>query len=324
MHARITLGLPVILVVFLTGQGAPVAQQPAGAGQGRGGGGRGGAARTAAEQDYVPPVRSPLNKATDAARPVTDAMLRNPDPGDWLMYRRTYDGQSFSPLDKINKSNVKDLELVWSWGIEKGTSPNVDDWTSPIVHDGVMYLAMPGGVVHALDAAKGDFLWQYRHQMTKGFSAGATGGLRGGVVLYDDKAFIFPADGKIVAINVKDGTKAFESGHFDPETGNSPSSGTGLAAGGKIISGVDCELGARCFVGAIDAKTGARAWRFYTTARPGEPGGDTWDGLPPERRGGRQRQSLDHRHLRPGSQPDLLGRVASEALASQEPRRKRR
>ena len=51
-----------------------------------------------------------------------------------------------------------------------------------------------------------------------------------GVVLYDDKAFIFPADGKIDAINVKDGTKAFDSGHFDPETGNSPSSGTGLAA----------------------------------------------------------------------------------------------
>ena len=123
--------------------------------------------------NYVPPVRSPLNKATAAIRPVTDAMLRNPDPGDWLMFRRTYDGQSYSPLDKINKNNVKDLELVWSWGIEKGTSPNVDDWTGPIVHDGVMYLAMPGGVVHALDAATGDFLWQYRHQMAKGFSAGS-------------------------------------------------------------------------------------------------------------------------------------------------------
>ena len=291
MRVRATLfSLSVIVILALTSQGVPVAQQDtpgqAPAGRGGGGGRGGGAARTQAEKDYVPPVRSPLNKPTLTVRPVTDAMLRNPDAGDWLMFRRTYDAQSFSPLDKINKNNVKDLELVWSWGIEKGTSPNVDDWTGPIVHDGVMFLAMPGGVVHALDAATGDFLWQYRHQMAKGVSAGATGGLRGGLVLYDDKAFIFPADGKIDAINVKDGKKAFEASHYDAGDGHTPASGTGLAAEGKIISGVDCAEGVRCFVGAIDAKTGARVWRFYTTANPGEPGGDTWQGLPPEKRGG--------------------------------------
>jgi alcohol dehydrogenase (cytochrome c) len=291
------LSVSVTAMLAVTSQGVPVAQQPAAGqqpdqgaggagGRGSGGGRGGGAARTQAQRDYVPPPRSPLNKTTVNVRPVTDAMLRNPDPGDWLMYRRTYDGQSFSPLDRINRNNVKDLELVWSWGIEKGASPNVDDWTAPIVHDGVMFIAMPGGVVHAVDAATGDFLWQYRHQMARGFSPGATGGLRGGLVLYDDKAFIFPADGKIDAINVKDGTKAFEASLFDATEGNSPSSGTGLAADGKIIAGVDCETGARCFVGAIDARTGARAWRFYTTAHPGEPGGDTWEGLPPDKRGG--------------------------------------
>lgn len=278
MQVRVVLSSLVVVLAVVATADSPVAQQGAGRGGGRG--------RTAAERDYVPPVRSPLNKATAPIRPVTDAMLRNPDPGDWLMYRRTYDGQSYSPLDRINKNNVKDLELVWSWGIEKGASPNVDDWTAPIVHDGVMYLAMPGGVVHALDAASGDFLWQYRHQMAKGFSPGATGGLRGGLVLYDDKAFIFPADGKIDAINLKDGSKAFEASLFDADSGNGPSSGVGIAAEGKIIAGVDCETGKRCFVGALDARTGERAWRFYTTANPGEPGGDTWEGLPPEKRGG--------------------------------------
>ena len=73
---------------------------------------------------------------------------------------------------------------------------------------------------------------------------------------------------------------------YDAGDGHSPASGTGLAAEGKIISGVDCAEGVRCFVGAIDAKTGARVWRFYTTANPGEPGGETWEGLPPEKRGG--------------------------------------
>jgi PQQ-dependent dehydrogenase (methanol/ethanol family) len=290
MRVRATaFSLSVIAILALTSQGVPVAQQdqPAQTPAGRGGGGGrgGGAARTAAESDYKAPVRSPVNKTSVNVRPVTDAMLRTPDASDWLMFRRTYDAQSYSPLDKINKNNVKDLELVWSWGIEKGTSPNVDDWTGPIVHDGVMFLAMPGGIVHALDAATGDFLWQYRHQMAKGVSPGATGGLRGGLVLYGDKAFIFPADGKIDAINLKDGTKAFEASHYDPGDGHSPASGTGIAAAGKIISGVDCAEGQRCFVGAIDAQTGKRVWRMYTTANPGEPGGETWEGLPPEKRG---------------------------------------
>src|SRR6476620_5292547 len=128
MRVRATvLFLSVIVILALTSQGVPVAQQDtpgqdtpgqAPAGRGGGGGRGGGAARSQAERDYVAPVRSPQNKPTVTVRPVTDAMLRNPDPGDWLMFRRTYDAQSYSQLDKINKNNVKDLELVWSWGIE--------------------------------------------------------------------------------------------------------------------------------------------------------------------------------------------------------------
>src|SRR4051794_374014 len=117
MRVKVTLSLLVILAVMLASRGAPVAQQPAAgqpaagqpagqpaagspaAGDGQDGAGRGGrgrgAGRSEAERDYVPPVRSPLNKATATIRPVTDAMLRNPDPGDWLMFRRTYDGQSY-------------------------------------------------------------------------------------------------------------------------------------------------------------------------------------------------------------------------------------
>jgi len=49
-----------------------------------------------------------------AAAPVTDAMLRDPDPADWLMYSRTYDAQRYSPLSQINKSNVGSLALAWS------------------------------------------------------------------------------------------------------------------------------------------------------------------------------------------------------------------
>ena len=92
--------------------------------------------------------------------PVTDAVLQNPDPADWLSWRRTLDGWGYSPLDQIDRSNAAQLRLVWSWGLEPGVSQ-----TTPIVHDGIMYLANPGNVVQALDAATGDFIWEYRREM---------------------------------------------------------------------------------------------------------------------------------------------------------------
>jgi len=52
--------------------------------------------------------------------PVTDAMMRTPKPEDWLMYRGNYQGWGYSPLDQINKGNVKNLQLVWSRAMEPG------------------------------------------------------------------------------------------------------------------------------------------------------------------------------------------------------------
>src|SRR5215470_2592562 len=77
-------------------------------------------------------------QGTDAIRnitPVTDEMLRNPPASDWLMWRRTYDAWGYSPLDQINKNNVKDLEVAWFWFKDTATTE-----TTPIVHDGVLYL----------------------------------------------------------------------------------------------------------------------------------------------------------------------------------------
>lgn len=85
--------------------------------------------------------------------PVTDAMLQDPAPADWLSWRRAPDGWGYSPLEQIDRSNVDELRLAWSWGFEPGVSQ-----TTQIVHDGVMYVANPGNVVQALDARTGDFI----------------------------------------------------------------------------------------------------------------------------------------------------------------------
>src|SRR6266849_1994625 len=96
-------------------------------------------------------------------RPVTEAMLRNPAPGDWLNWRRTDNAWGYSPLDQINRANVQQLQLAWSWSIDDTGAQEA----TPLVYDGVMYLPHPRGVIQALDAATGDLIWEYRPGVTQ-------------------------------------------------------------------------------------------------------------------------------------------------------------
>src|SRR5262245_9284337 len=96
-------------------------------------------------------------------KPVTEAMLLNPPPDDWLMYSRTYDAQRYSPLNQINKQNVGRLTQVWKKDLQHGAIEMI-----PIVHDGVMYVEVPARdekgpktAVQALDATNGNLIWEY-------------------------------------------------------------------------------------------------------------------------------------------------------------------
>src|SRR5882672_9673239 len=95
-------------------------------------------------------------------KPVTNAMLLNPDPGDWLHFRRTLDEQGYSPLNQINRQNVHQLQLAWSWTLHPGTSEH-----TPQVHDGIMFVSNPNGGVQALNAANGDLLWDFHIPFSK-------------------------------------------------------------------------------------------------------------------------------------------------------------
>src|ERR1700755_828721 len=105
-------------------------------------------------------AQAPAQKTVTNFVPVTDAMLRAPKPEDWLLFRGNYQGWGYSPLDKINKTNVKSLQLVWSRVMEPGSNE-----ITPLVYNGVMYLGNPGDVIQAIDAASGDLLWEYRHPL---------------------------------------------------------------------------------------------------------------------------------------------------------------
>ena len=207
--------------------------------------------------------------------PVTDAMLENPADGDWLSWRRTLDGWGYSPLDEIDTGNVGRLQLAWSWGLEPGISQ-----TTPIVHDGVMFIANPGHVVQALDAATGDFIWEYRYEMDERRRQGAQ--LRS-LAIYGDLILLNTFDAYIVGIDVRTGAERWKTNAAPPgQEGYGFSSG-GVVAEGVIVSGLrGCERFREdtCYIVGLDARTGDVLWRTSTIARPGERGGDTWGDLP--------------------------------------------
>jgi alcohol dehydrogenase (cytochrome c) len=220
-------------------------------------------------------------------RPVTDEMLRDPDPADWPMIRRTYDAQSYSPLSQINRENVADLRLAWVWGIEPGV-PAAYDQIGVVVQDGVLYLLNPGDVVQALEAATGELIWEFRHRIPQGLEGRSR--TRGGVMLYDDKVIFYTADSRIVALDARDGRLVWQTPSASVEGGHSYFySSTGIVVQGRVISGtIGCErfLEGSCFVSAHDAATGELLWQTNTVPNPGEPGGDTWADLPAEFRAG--------------------------------------
>ena len=215
-----------------------------------------------------------------AARPpVTDAMLRDPDPDDWLIYRRTYDGWGHSPLDQITRENVGELQLAWVWAMGDGRNQ-----PTPLVHDGVLYLANPGNVVQALDAATGTLLWEYRRPLPEALRGANSRNL----AIYDDKLFLGTRDAFIAALDSRTGALVWETRMADHRDGYSNTSGP-LVARGRVVNGINgCSrfMPDSCFITAHDAATGEELWRRLTIAAPGEPGGDSWGDLPLALRGG--------------------------------------
>ncbi len=89
--------------------------------------------------------------------PVSDAEILDPPPSDWLMFRGNLANWGYSPLDKVDRDNVNRLEFAWSFTMEDGPIE-----TTPLVRNGVLFLPNPGDVIHALDAATGDLIWECR------------------------------------------------------------------------------------------------------------------------------------------------------------------
>jgi PQQ-dependent dehydrogenase (methanol/ethanol family) len=214
-------------------------------------------------------------------KPVTQDMLINPPAADWLQISRTYDEQRYSPLHQINKRNVAQLRMIFSRGLPPGTQES-----TPIVHDGVMYMIEPGANLLAIDATTGDEIWEYKRDYPKEVTTlvrGASLSRSKALAIFEDMIYFTAPDGYIVAVDAKTGKLRWETKAFDLETKTEHSGGL-IVADGKVISNRTCVTRAGCFIAAHDAHTGKELWKFYNTAAAGEAGSDTWGGIDTEQR----------------------------------------
>ena len=221
--------------------------------------------------------------------PVTPARLENPEPGNWMLYRRTYDGQGYSPLEQINTSNVKNLTPVWTFStgvIEGHEAP-------PIVNNGVMFVTTPKGQVIALNAKTGDEYWRYKRQLPEDlFQLHPT---NRGVGLWQDKVYLATTDDHLVALDAKTGKVVWDTKVQDYKKGQYLTLMPLVVDGKVIVGGSGGEFGVRGYVVAYDAKSGKELWRTFTIpgARRARP-----RHLDRRRLEDRRRLGLDDRQLR--------------------------
>lgn len=223
-----------------------------------------------AQQGAAPPAATPLPAILSTYQAVTAERLKNPEPGNWLQIRGTYNGWGHSPLDQINAKNVSQLQVAWVFSTGAGAAHEA----APVVNNGVMYLSAPGNQVIAIDAKRGTQLWRYRRELPPG--AIVMHPVSRGVALFGDKVYFASNAAVLVALDARTGAEVWTATVEDNKKGYYLS-GAPVVADGKVMVGVSGgEWGIRGFVAAYDLNTGKEVWKAYTIPAPGEPGSETW------------------------------------------------
>jgi alcohol dehydrogenase (cytochrome c) len=240
---------------------------------------------------------STLSHLTGSAPPVAKGVTyerilnARSEPHNWLTYYGAYDGQRYSPLDQINKENVKRIAPQWvfqagSVGLHSGKSTYSFE-ASPIVVDGVMFVSGWDGWVWALDARNGDLLWQYRHAIPFDVSL-CCGNVNRGVAVAQGMVFVVTLNAHIIALDAATGKKVWDQTYGDVRAGESATVAPLVVKDMVIVGSSGGEFGNRGHSDAFKLETGERVWRTYMVPKPGEPGSETWpdDGEAWQRGGG--------------------------------------
>ncbi|HLG87531.1 MAG TPA: PQQ-binding-like beta-propeller repeat protein [Alphaproteobacteria bacterium] len=181
----------------------------------------------------------------------------------------------YAHLTDITPETVGRLSGAW-----RTEMPGASSKASPIVADGVMYVAAGGGAiqgggggaVYALDAKTGTIKWTFSPEGA-GISA-----LNKGVAIGDGKVFVGLSNAHVAAIDMKTGKLVWDGlAGEDPPAAGQFISAAPVVADGKVLVGVGSgDAGFRCRLVALNIKTGKQVWSFISIPGPGEPGHETW------------------------------------------------
>ncbi len=212
--------------------------------------------------------------AVDSYPAVTDDRLVNAQQDDgWLMFRRSYDSRGYAPFEQITKQNVAQLKPVFTYasGLKQGHE------AAPVVNGRYLFVTTPMDHLIALDATTGTVRWTYVAKVPPtALKTVCCDVVNRGVALYGNAVYMATLDNHVVALDAPTGKVLWNRTVAPPGVGYAMT-GAPLIVGGQVVTGIaGGEFGARCFVLALDAKTGAEKWRTYTVPAPNEPGGDTW------------------------------------------------
>ena len=195
-------------------------------------------------------------------------------PGDILTYGMGYSNQRYSPLKQINTKTVAKLAPAWSYSLNNPQSHE----SQPIIHEGVMYVTTHNATM-AINPLTGKQIWKQDIELPQDvFKMACCGILNRGVAIYEGKLYRVTLDSHVIAMDAKTGKQLWKSKAANYLDGHAMTSAP-LIANGVVMTGIaGGEYGTRGFIDGWDPMTGKNLWRIYTTAAPGEKGGDTWPG----------------------------------------------
>jgi alcohol dehydrogenase (cytochrome c) len=225
---------------------------------------------------------APMTPSAGAAPPPSLPMVTNQDlldglknPSRWLTYSGDYTGRRHSPLRQITPSNASKLAAQWTWQAE-GMAIGRGFETTPLMHDGVLYITGNNNYAWAVDARTGRQLWRYRRPLPQGLTYGAGNPSNRGFATLGNLLYLGTLDAHLLAMDRTTGRIVWDVVVEDYKVGHALIAAPLVVKDKVVIGNSGGDLPTRGFIDAYDAKTGARVWRFYTIPGLGEPGSESW------------------------------------------------
>jgi alcohol dehydrogenase (cytochrome c) len=244
-------------------------------------------AQQLAGQNGAPLVPASASAPPPVLPPVTAADLTKglEQSSRWLTYSGDYSGRRHSPLKQITPGNASRLAAQWTFQAE-GMVLGRGFEATPLMMDGVLYVAGNNNVGWAVDARTGRQIWRYRRPLPSGLTYGGANASNRGFAALGDLLFMGTLDAHLIALDRNTGRVVWDTVVDDFKAGHALIAAPLVVKDKVIVGNSGGDLPTRGFIDAYDAKTGARAWRFYTIPGPGEPGSETWSSADVLPRGG--------------------------------------